>query len=491
MVTKQAVLGRPVGYVDVAIVGAGFSGSMVAVHLATQTLRGAHRIGLIEKRRRVGPGIAYSTDNPLHLLNVPVGRMGAYPEKPRHFFEWLKEHPDLVSQYRLDPLSEGAFVPRKLYGLYLERLVQRCALQTGRVHRFDQEAVDLAEAPDGSFRVFLADNTTIFARKVVLALGNFPPGDPVVSDQRFHRSKNYLSDPWSSSTLQRLSEAGDILILGSGLTALDLILSLSEMKDSGTIYVLSRHGHFPQRHAVAEPYVFHQSDPRKIDGVRHLLRAVRNEVSLAAGMNIGWRSVVDALRPHTQAIWQQLDLGERRRFFRHLRPYWECHRHRAAPEALDVKEAMEKTGRLRCCQGRVERIFENGNALVVKFRNRLGIPRQLAVSLVVNCTGPECNYHKLRDPLMLQLFFRGLARPDPLFLGFDVNDQGQLLDATGRVVPNLHTLGSPQKGRLLETTAVPELRQQAHNLAAFLSEDLQRTARRAVEALPVGYSFEI
>jgi uncharacterized NAD(P)/FAD-binding protein YdhS len=488
---KKAVLPRPDRFVDVAIVGAGFSGSMVAVHLATHTLRGARQIGLIEKRRRVGPGIAYSTDNPLHLLNVPAGRMGAYPEKPRHFFEWLKEHPDLVSQYHLDPLTEGTFVPRRLYGLYLELLVQRCALQSARVHRFEQEAVDLAEAPDGSFRVVLADNTTIFARKVVLALGNFPPGDPIVSDQRFHRSKNYLSDPWSSSTLQRLSEAGDILILGSGLTALDLILSLSEMKHSGTIYVLSRHGHFPQRHAVVEPYVFHQSDPRKIHRVRQLLRVVRNEVSLAGDMNIGWRSVIDALRPHTQTIWQQLDLGERRRFFRHLRPYWECHRHRAAPEALDLKEAMEKVGRLRCYQGRVESIVENENALFVKFRNRSGISGQLAVSLVVNCTGPECNYHKLRDSLMIQLFFRGLARPDPLFLGFDVNDQGQLLDAAGRAVPNLHTLGSPQKGRLLETTAVPELRQQALDLATLLSEDLQTTARRAVEELPVGHSFEI
>jgi len=490
MQIKQAVFSRPSRYVDVAIVGAGFSGSMVAIHLA-HTLRGVFQIALIEKGRRAGPGIAYSTENPLHLLNVPVVRMGAYPERPRHFYEWLKEHPALVARYNLDPLTEGDFVPRRLYGLYLELLVQRLALQSGRVHRFEQEAVDLTEAPDRSFRLCLGDKTVISAKKVVLALGNFPPGDPVVPDQRFHRSGNYISDPWRKSTLKRLSEAADILILGSGLTALDLILSLSEMKHSGTIYVLSRRGLFPQRHAAVQPYVFHLSDPRKIRRVRCLLRAVRNEVSFAEGMNIGWRSVIDALRPHTQVIWQQLDLDERRRFFRHLRPYWECHRHRAAPAALDIKEAMEKTGRLRCCQGRVERIFEEESALCVNFRDRSRISRTLAVSLVVNCTGPECNYHKLRDPLILQLFFRGLARPDPLFIGFDVSDTGQLFDATGRVVPNLYTLGSPQKGRLLETTAVPELRQQALELATRLSEDLQRETRRALEELPVGHSFEI
>jgi uncharacterized NAD(P)/FAD-binding protein YdhS len=473
---KQAVFLQSHRFVDVAIVGAGFSGSMLAVHLA-DTFQASHEIALIEKRPRFGPGIAYGTDYRLHLLNVPAGKMGAYPEKPRQFLEWLKERRDLVSQYRLDPLKEGSFVPRNLYGLYIEELVQRCALQTGRVHRFEQEALDLTIAPHGWLRVLLGDNTTIFARKVVLAIGNFPPGDPATSDWRFHLSRNYLSDPWSSSTLRRLAYAGDILILGSGLTALDLIVSLRQIKQSGKIYLLSRRGLFPHRHAPVESYAFHQSDPRKIDSVRHLLRAVRNEVLLAAGMNIGWRSVIDALRPHTQAIWQQLDLVERRRFLRHLRPYWECHRHRAAPEVLDLKDAMEKAGRLRCYQGRLESIFENENTLHVKFRNRSGAPYELAVGVVVNCTGPECNYHKLRDPLIVQLFLRGLARPDPLFLGLDVNDQGRLLDAAGDAVPNLHTLGSPQKGRLFETTAVPELRQQAFDLARLIAEDLQKNAR--------------
>jgi uncharacterized NAD(P)/FAD-binding protein YdhS len=178
---KRAVFLQSHRFVDVAIVGAGFSGSMLAVHLA-DTFQASHEIALIEKRPRFGPGIAYGTDYRLHLLNVPAGKMGAYPEKPRHFLEWLKERRDLVSQYRLDPLKEGSFVPRNLYGLYIEELVQRCALQTGRVHRFEQEALDLTIAPHGWLRVMLGDNTTVFARKVILAVGNFPPGDPATSD---------------------------------------------------------------------------------------------------------------------------------------------------------------------------------------------------------------------------------------------------------------------------------------------------------------------
>jgi len=490
MKKNDAVLPRADRHVDVAIIGAGFSGSMVAVHLV-HTLRCTREIALIEKRRRTGPGIAYGTDNPVHLLNVPAGKMSAFPEKPSHFFEWLREHPELLGQYRLQSLTEETFVPRTLFGLYLELLVKRCAIRSGHVHRFEREAVDVVKASDGSFQVVLAGNTTIFARKVVLALGNFPPGDPVVADQRFHRSNHYLTDPWSSETLEKLSQTGDILILGSGLTALDLILSLNEMKQNGTIYVLSRHGYFPDRHARRAPYTLERFDLLRVHKVRSLLRAVRNEVSLAERVNINWRSVIDALRPHTQGIWQGLDLEERRRFVRHLRPYWEIHRHRAAPQALDIKEAMEKDGRLRCYQGRVQRIVERENTLFVNFWSRSRIEGQLAVSLVINCTGPECNYHKLKDPLVLQLFLRGLARPDPLFLGFDVNEQGQLIDVTGRVVPNLYTLGSTRKGRLIETTAVPELGRQAIELATLLADELQEATPLALGELPVGHSFDI
>jgi hypothetical protein len=159
VVKNNAVLPRADRYVDVAIIGAGFSGSMVAVHLA-HTLRCAREIALIEKQRRTGPGIAYSTDNPLHLLNVSAGKMSAYPEKPSHFLEWLKQHPELLRQHRLESLTEETFVPRSLFGLYVQLLVQRCAIRSGHVHRFEREAVDLVKASDGSFRVILADNTT-------------------------------------------------------------------------------------------------------------------------------------------------------------------------------------------------------------------------------------------------------------------------------------------------------------------------------------------
>ncbi len=189
------------------------------------------------------------------------------------------------------------------------------------------------------------------------------------------------------------------------------------------------------------------------------------------------------LRPSTQNIWRQWDWAERRRFLRHLRAYWEPHRHRASPEALTIKQYLETRGRLTCYRGRVQSITENAAGLEVEFVEfRRCEPRRLQVGYVVNCTGPECNYHKLKDPLVLQLFFRGLITPDPLFLGIDVGVGGIIYNVYGERVPNLYTLGSPQKGRLLETTAVPELRVQAEDLARRLWQELDRQERASVVA---------
>ena len=192
---------------------------------------------------------------------------------------------------------------------------------------------------------------------------------------------------------------------------------------------------------------------------------------------------MDALRPSTQTIWQQWDWVERRRFLRHLRAYWEPHRHRASPEALAIKQDLETRGRLVCYRGRVQSIAENAAALEVEFVEfRRREARRLEVSYVVNCTGPECNYHKLKDPLVMQLFLRGLITPDPLFLGIEVGPDGSVYNVYRERVPNLYTLGSPQKGRLLETTAVPELRVQAEALAQRLCRDLYRIEPVTVEA---------
>ena len=466
---------------DVVIIGAGFSGSLTAIHLLSDTGRGQPplRVALIEKELSAfGRGVAYGTPCSRHLLNVPAGKMGAFPDRLDHFLNWLQSHPVELAAVGLDEVSAGAFVPRVLYGKYVAALLQEAENHAhDHFRRIAGEAVDIVpvEGGDGALRVELADGRRVRAERVVLALGTFPPGDPRLRDTRFHRSPRYLYSPWSGETHERLAGPGDALILGSGLTGLDLLLTLKDRKRVGTLHVISRHGLFPQPHRPGlAPWPAFLRTGELPKTARTMLRVLRAEIRRAVAAGADWRAVIDSLRPFTQEFWQGLSRPERSRFLRHLRALWEPHRHRAAPEALAVKDALERDGRLVCHRGRIERIAETdgGSSLEVTLQPRGGGGQRetLRVNYVVNCTGPECNYHRLGDPLIANLFARGLARPDDLMLGLDTAPNGEVRDVQGALQGRLFTLGSPQKGRLLETTAVPELRVQARDLAVRLRE---------------------
>ncbi|MGC3989063.1 MAG: FAD-dependent oxidoreductase [Chthoniobacteraceae bacterium] len=477
---------------DVAIIGAGFSGTMVAVHLLNEPQSGL-TVALIEKNGRYGRGVAYGTANPLHLLNVPAAKMSAFPEAPDHFLHWLQAHPKSCQRVGLAEPASGTFAPRMLYGEYVESLLKSARSQRERLFHLRSEATDVEPLMDGSLRIRLANGTKVHADRVVLALGNFPPGDPPLRDRHFHDSPAYLKSPWSAGSQEKCAEDGDILILGSGLTTLDLLVSLHEDKRHGTVHVLSRRGLFPQPHRAGvkpvDPFVERGNLPVSI---RALVRQLRVEVARTTAAGGDWRAVVDSLRPFTQELWKGLSLEERRRFFRHLRPYWEAHRHRAAPAILAVKESMERAGRLQAHRGRLQQIVETvGGGLQVTFQAHGSRElRQLSVRQVVNCTGPECNYHRLGEPLVLQLFARGLIRPDAMMLGLDADDDGVVQNRRG-IFGQVFTLGSSRKGALFETTAVPELRVQARALAGRLLERFSAEQRGRDWAPDPAYAYKI
>lgn len=476
---------------NIAIVGGGFSGTLTAIHLAEES---SGTIALIEKEPSAfGRGVAYGTGCPQHLLNVPAGKMGAFPDRPEDFLRWARERPEETRALAPGGIEAETFAPRMLYGRYVASLLDDAEARSGgRLRRIAGEAIDIEPMPDG-LRLSFADGRRLRAERVVLALGVFPPGDPRLRDSRFHRSPRYLYSPWSIETQTRLAENGDALILGSGLTGLDLLLALNKRKPRGVLHVISRHGLFPLPHRAGVParaaFLRAGELPRSC---RALVRALREELALAAAEGADWRAVIDSIRPFAQDLWKGFGIAERRRFLRHLRALWEPHRHRAAPEALAVKEQMEREGRLVCHRGTLERVAETdgGRALEVVLHSRDGRRREtLRMDYVVNCTGPECNYHRLGDPLVSELFGRGLARPDALLLGLDVAEDGAVRDVDGAVRGRLFTLGSPQKGRLMETTAVPELRVQARDLARRLAHE--ETVRRDVHLFEHAFAFDI
>ncbi|MCC7509179.1 MAG: FAD-dependent oxidoreductase [Planctomycetes bacterium] len=435
----------------IVIIGGGFSGTMTAVHLARLGVRG---ITLLERREHPARGVAYGTEHACHLLNVPAAKMSALPDEPDHFLQWLTRHEPAHAQ-------PSAFVPRPFYARYLQALLDECA---GAVVTLRDEAI--AISPDrGGLTVETRGGKALPATRVVLALGNFPPGNPPIATPGFYSSRRYVQWAWAPHTFEGMQDADAVLLVGSGLTTVDKALVLLQREHKGAIHVLSRRGLVPQRHEPADalpPVLDPAHAPRTTLG---LLKAVR-----AATRSHKWRAVIDSLRPVTQELWQNLPVDEKRRFMRRLRHFWDVHRHRVAPQVAEQLQAAIDAGRIIVHVGKLHGFHEDDSGVDALIDTSQG-RQKLHVQRVINCTGPESNYRNLHHPLVASLLEQGLARTDALAMGLDTDDRGALIGSDGKASQVLFTLGPALKGKLWETTAVPELRTQARDLALRLASN--------------------
>jgi uncharacterized NAD(P)/FAD-binding protein YdhS len=458
---------------DVAIVGSGFCGTMLAVRLG---LLGdtAPRIALIDGAGSFGKGIAFGTTRPEHLLNVPVGKMSAFPEAPEHFLNWLRTNGNAVADLGIRDAQAADFVPRAAYGRYLCALLEQAVAPYDRITKVARRVVDIAEHDD-DLELAFDDGTTLRARHCVLAVGNETPLDPPAAIPSFLRSPAYERNPWSHSLAEKLDAAQDVLLIGSGLTAIDVALTLEARNPRARVIMISRRGRLPQAHAPVQPFA---ADLSEINGRRSVVevsRALRSQVRRAHAIGSDWRAVVDGLRPHTQRIWRELPHDAKRRFLRHARPLWEIHRHRAAPAVDAAVRRMLASGVLEVHAGRLAALSDrSGRALA--FFERSGDRKAVALhaDVVVNCTGPRGDYARSDEPLWCNLIARGAVRPDSLGLGIDVNNAGAAIGVDGRASEKLFAIGALRRGALYESTAVSELRQQVMDLAAVLSTPAAR-----------------
>ena len=443
----------------VAIIGGGFTGATLAAQLLRKS-GGAISIVLVERSARLGRGVAYGTQCMEHLLNVRARNMTAYPDDPEHFLRWAR--------LNYDPgVTPEEYLPRRVYGEYAASLLQQeIERHPGRLEHVQDEAVSVARV-EGAAEIRLRSGRTLFANKVVMALGNFPPGDPRLPGKTPH-SQRYVSNPWAAGAPGDLAEDGSVLLVGSGLTSVDVAITLRESGFGGTIHMLSRRGLLPQTHkatAACQPF-WDQSSPRTARG---LLRLIRNQIETAKRSSSDWRAVVDSLRPDTQEIWRSLSLQERRRFLRHVRSYWDVHRHRVAPAIGGRLASQIQDGQIKTHAGRITTYAEDGGGIDVTYLDRQsGELKRLRVDRVINCTGPESDVRKVDNPLLTNLIRQRMVRPDPLHLGLDVSGDGALIDADGGASDFLYTVGPARKGSLWESIAVPELRVQVSELADTL-----------------------
>lgn len=462
----------------VAIIGRGVSGTF----LALQLLRHARRplqLFLIERAEADGVGVAYGTRCPDHVLNVPGGRMGAFPEEPDHFFRWLRARAGSPGFPR--EVSASDYVPRHLYGRYVQELLAETRANLAPETRIEDvrgEAIDVEEEPH-QLLIRLADGGTVAADQLVLAIGNLPGEYPIPRPLPVYRTPRYVHIPWRREALEGLSDDESVLLVGQGLAATDLMVQLARRGHRGVIHAVSRHGQPPQVHDPASvPRAFGPLEAVP-PTARAWTRRVREEIAAAANDGADWRAVIDGLRPHTQGIWQALSGEERARFLRHVRPFWEAHRHRIAPETAAVVNRLVAAGRLQFHAGRLQSLEANEHGVQALLRRRGTIQHvSLQVAKVINCTGPRTDYTKYQDPLLVHLLARGLIDHDPLALGINALPSGEVVRYRGEPLERVFTLGPPLQGVLWESTAVPEIREQAAALA-------ERLLARAEAAQPL------
>ncbi|HET9450158.1 MAG TPA: FAD/NAD(P)-binding protein [Aggregicoccus sp.] len=444
---------------DVAILGAGASGALLAAALL-RTARAPLRVLLLEQSGRFYRGPAYTTTEPQHLLNVPAGRMSALAEDPGHFLRWLRTV--------VPGAQETDFVPRARYAQYLDAVLAEAyaaAVPGVTLTQRHAQARRLTLLPDGAL-LQLEDGVRVRAARAVLALGNRPPAPLPVPDGGLYASARYVALPWESGVgLEASAPEESVLLLGSGLTAVDVALSLQARGHRGPVHLLSRHGLLPQVHrAGVAPHAF----APVATGARGLLRELRAEVARVEAAGGDWRSVVDALRPHTAALWQRLDVAQKQRFLRHLRALWEVHRHRMAPQVGAAIEGLRAAGQLHLHAAHVQAFALEEDGVRVRLRPRGQREQtQLRVHWVLNCTGPASLLSEPPGSLVGVLLSSGLARADPLRLGLETRE-GALVDAQGRPSPRLFALGGVRRPELWESTAIPEIRTQAQALAQRL-----------------------
>jgi len=456
----------------IAIVGAGFSGTTLAIHLLKEAASAASprnlRIALIDPRSEIGAGVAYATRDYPYPLNVAAGQMSVDSARPGDFLDYLKSQGIHA--------AAGDYLPRQVYGDYLRaRFAEARAAAPPNVEFVHHRASAWQlRRNDDRWLLWLDDGTPLPADDVVLAFGNPPPAMPSELVRLAH-SARYISDPWSIGTFANQEDIGSVLLVGSGLTMVDAALRLAALRPRvRSIHVLSRHGWIPEAQASAslpaiKPDVAGALEAAR-GSTRRLVRAFRELTNAVDGAGGAWREVMALARGQLVAQWHALDQAQRARFLRHVRSSWEVNRHRVPAGPLSAVRSLARSGVLDVHAGRLEEVNELDDAVEVIWRPR-GATRTRAwlVDRIVNCTGPECRATRVADPLVQSLLSSGTIRPDPLSLGIDIASDGRPIARDGVPVDRLYYIGPWLRARDWEATAVPELREHAATLARALA----------------------
>jgi len=450
----------------IAVVGAGFSGTFTAIHLA---LRLPERpVILFEESGEAGPGLAYRRDDPHAVLNLPARRMSAYQDEPDHFFHYARrtygEH-----------VTPDDFLPRRLYGDYIKYCLEEALQQCPNLKVDRRAVVDIQTNGASSVAVLtLKDNSALMCSRVVLATGN--------------QGSAFSSSIWAehtlparqASTYDQVKPGQTVLVIGTGLTMIDAVLELERQGNAAEIHAISRNGLVPRPHQKASKVEPPELDELPDSDLARSLRLFRKAITRHAAEGGDWRDVFAALRPATPSLWQEMSSRDRKRFLRFISPFWEVHRHQCAPETHDVFQSMIDVGKLDLKRGTIVSVEKKNGRLRLGLapRNRAAITRWLDADHIIDATGPARDITTIRHPLIANLLRRGFLVADEHRLGAQIQADYRSVQRNGYPLEWLYITGPMLRARYFEATAVPELRLHTAALASRLANDLEAKSRQ-------------
>lgn len=447
---------------NITIIGGGVSGVFLAIQLIRQKTKLPLNITVIEKENEPWLGAAYSTDKPFHLLNVRASRMSALAGEDNHFLLWLNENGYAI--------GADDFAPRAVFRKYVEDVFQKTMAEKPSNISFQfvrGQAVHIEPVNEYKAVVHLKDQQKFRSDFIVLALGNFTSNSSLTEDPALRANSSYYDNPWARNVLDNLKRSASVLILGTGPTMIDTVLTLYYQKHQGRITALSRHGLLPAKHILSKIYPDFSDEMKDVVSLSEAVGIVRKHIAIAEKNGTGWRAVIDSMRPFTQELWMNISTQGKIDFLKYYKTYWEVSRSRMPDECATVIYEMINSGTLMVIAGRINAFEKRSSRIAVNYATA-GQSHTILADGVINCMGPGLNFERIKDPLVESLIKQGMVCNSEAGVGVNALPDGTIIKKDGRRSGNMYTLGSPLRGVLWETVAIPELRVQAKELAASI-----------------------
>ena len=437
----------------VTIVGSGVSGTLLTINLIKNYKSGQLTINLIEKESsKFNTGVAYSTEEFSHLLNVRASGMSIFKDDTDHFYKWLNKF-----GYNYEKTD---FVPRKIFGQYIKYYYKHAIINKSDDITFNvifEEVKDIKKSKKG-YEIQIGDDKNFTSDIVVLALGHISIAEMDIL--KYKDIPKYFRTPWTDNIFKEIKKTDDVFMIGSGLTTDDIILSLEERKHEGKIYSTSRKGSQPLKHQLCDPYPSFYDEIKGKD-INQIFSIVRYHLKMARDP----RAVIDSLRPYTQEIWKSLSKSDKSRFLRHINGYWNVIRHRMPESTYEKLIELQKSNKLEFLTGNITSISQIDNRIQIVINNKKSKSKEeIVVDAVINCIGPESNYKRITMPLIKNLLDSGLIQNNETNISLKLNGWN-IIDSSGKTHKNLFAIGPLLKGELFESTAVPEIKVQSEELS--------------------------